>query len=166
MVLALRYLGAGEFQAVHPALADKQLVIGEVRRWDIIVERSAASHAHYFAAVNDAWLNLPSHLSIEFPSSEHLRKWALIKSGYCIIDKVVCASAKEAIRSMVTIRRLSDDYVIFERAGRVLTIYRAKSQSLKAMGTKKEFQESKDKVLDVLSELIGTDAGTLKRQAA
>lgn len=106
-------------------------------------ERSLASHNQYMAAVSEAWSNLPEYLMEEFPTPDDLRKWALIKTGYCDVAKVV---GRKLLRfngySIVT----TDD-------DGVTTVRTARSQSFAAMG-KKEFQASKDAVLDYLARLI------------
>ncbi len=62
--------------------ADAQFVIGERYRMTTVEERSAKSHAHYFACVTDAWANLPEEYEGRWPTADHLRKYALIKTGY------------------------------------------------------------------------------------
>ena len=64
------------------ALCKKQYTPGECYVLGVNEERSIASHRHYFAAINEAWQNLPEDKVARYPSAEHLRKWALIKSGY------------------------------------------------------------------------------------
>jgi hypothetical protein len=161
---ALQYLGAGDFKAAnayHARACDKDLVIGEVLTWEHVKERSLKSHSHYFAAVHDAWLNLPESISVEFPSSESLRKYCLIKAGYCTIKKVAC-SGNNAANELTAFMLELDSYLICKVNHNVATIYRAQSQSYKAMG-KKVFQESKDAVLEILSEMIGAE---IKEHAA
>lgn len=78
------YAGEGEFQPATKAQgleADKHYVIGEKYHLVPHYGRSENSHRHQFAAIHDAWANLPSDMHMLFPSSESLRKWALIKSG-------------------------------------------------------------------------------------
>lgn len=166
MMAALTYAGEGEFHAAGRGLAvlcDKQLVIGETLRWQIVSERSAASHAHYFACVASAWASLPESLAADFPSPEHLRKHALIKAGYCSMNRLAFRTNADAVAACAVLSSM-DSYSICDVAGNVVTVYRATSQSMRAMG-KKAFQESKDKVLDVISQLIGADA-TQAGQAA
>jgi hypothetical protein len=153
----LQYIGDGEFKTAnkyHARAADKDLVIGEVLTWQQVQERSQKTHNHYFAAIHDAWLNLPEIIAIEFPSDDSLRKFALIKAGYCTVKKIVCASNQEA-NSMVSLAYELDSFLICEVYGNIATIYRAQSQSLKSMG-KDVFQKSKVAVLEILSEMIGT----------
>src|SRR5690348_4856735 len=63
---------------------------GEIVTLERHEERSEASHGHFFAAVTEAWQNLPHGLDDEFPSANHLRKFALIKANYCTMQKIVC----------------------------------------------------------------------------
>src|SRR5690349_2757067 len=80
-------------------LADKAYVVGEVYTLvEADASRSQASHRHYFAAVYDAWLNLPELDAERFPTVEHLRKYALIRAGYCDTREIVCSSKAEAVR--------------------------------------------------------------------
>ena len=143
--------------------ADRQFVVGEEYRLGVIEERSVNSHNHYFAALNDAWKNLPEEFSVNFPSVEHLRKWALIKGGYRDERSVACTSKAEAIRLAAFIKPM-DSYAIISVSECSVVVYTAKSQSQKAMG-KKDFQESKDKVLNVVSQLIGVSTDDLRQNA-
>ena len=76
--------------------ADKQFVVGEEYPLIVHEHRSAASHKHYFAAISDAWESLPESMAGEFPTSEHLRKRALIMAGYRDERSIVAASKAEA----------------------------------------------------------------------
>jgi hypothetical protein len=109
-------------------------------------------------------VNLPEQLADRFATSEHLRKWALIKAGYRDERTIVCASKSEAQRIAAFFKPMDDFAVVVSREATVIS-WTAKSQSVKAMGNK-VFQESKTKVLDVLSEMIGSDAATLGRSKA
>ncbi len=157
-MIALRYMGDGDFQAPigHAKRLDKALVIGEVLHWEQVNQRSSESHKHYFAIIAEAWGNLPEDLGLELPSPEHLRKYALCKAGYCTVNKVVCRTNADAIQACMVLAAM-DSFAICEVSGSVVTVYRAKSQSMKAMGGK-VFQESKERVLQVISEMIGADA--------
>ena len=63
---------------------------------------------------------------------------------------------------MATPKRPRRHYVIVRDA--TVRIYTAQSQSIKAMGAR-TFQDSKTKVLDILSDLIGVQPQTLQREA-
>ncbi len=136
---------------------------GEVVTLSPVEERSYASHGHYFALLHQAWINLPEEYAERFPSEEHLRKWCLIKSGHRDERTTVCASKAEAERVAAFIKPI-DDYAIVVAREATVIVWTAKSQSMRAMG-KDAFQQSKDDVLGVLSELIGTDVTSLHHAA-
>jgi hypothetical protein len=154
----MRYEGSGMFRCLHPNRITLQP--GEVHGWQMAEHRSAKSHDHFFAVVNTAWKNLPEDLAEEFPSPEHLRKWALIKAGFCTETAIVCANNEEALR-LASKARGMDRYSLIEIKGRTVTIWTADSQRKDEMG-RRLFQEAKEKALHVLSDLLGTDITTLK----
>lgn len=143
-------------------LADRQYVVGEFYRLVPHEERSGASHKHYFAAVHDAWQNLPDEMALQFPTSEHLRKFALIQAGYCTERTIACSSKEEA-RKIAAFVKPFDEFAIVIVRGTVIRVFNAKSQSNRAMN-KKDFQDSKDKVLGIVSQLIGVKPAELKDQ--
>ena len=144
--------------------ADKQFVVGQIYLIEAVEERSIRSHNHFFASVAEAWRNLPDNLLALHPSPEHLRKHALIRAGYHESKSIVCSSAAEAQKVAAFIKP-DDDYAIVIVRDNVVTRYMAKSQSMKAMG-KKEFQASKDAVLDEIAKIIGVDPASLGARAA
>lgn len=144
--------------------ADKHFVIGERYSLEEHLDRSSASHRHYFAAVNDAWQNLPDALAAEYPNAEKLRKHALIKAGYADSQTFVCTSRAEAFRLQQFLRPI-DEFSIITTEGATVTRYTAKSQSQRAMG-KEAFEKSKFAVLEILAQMIGTTPDELARNAA
>lgn len=156
------------FRCLHPKRI--QLQPGDVRGWQLAEARSKATHDHFFACVNETWKNLPDDLQTDFPSAEHLRKWALIKAGFCTQTRVACRTVEEALKLAATARQL-DKYALVEvsgtkkRPGRIVTIWTADSQRKDEMG-RKVFQEAKDRALHVLSDLIGTDVTTLRKETS
>lgn len=143
-------------------LCDKQFVIGEKYRMEIIEERSAISHRHYFAAIHDAWLNLPENIAEQYPTSEKLRKQALIDANYYDEEILDCATQKVAISVAPAIRKRDDFAMIFVR-GQFVIIRTAKSQSMRSMG-KDIFQKSKQDVLDTIAAMIEVARGTLQKE--
>jgi hypothetical protein len=139
--------------------ADKHFVVGQVYPLEVREDRSQRSHAHYFASIHEAWSNLPESVAERFPTSEHLRKYALIKAGYHDERSIVCASKAEAQRVAAFVKPMDDFAVVVAREAVVL-VWTAKSQSVRAM-PKGEFQQSKDAVLEIVAGLIGTSAATL-----
>ena len=134
-------------------IVNEQFVVGQVYRMDAIEERSQASHSHYFASIHDRWMSLPEQYGGRFPTEAHLRKWALIKAGYHDQRTFVCATKAEAQRMAAWVKPIDEFAVVMVREATV-TVYTAKSQSVRAMG-KHEFQDSKQRVLDVLDEMLG-----------
>jgi hypothetical protein len=127
-------------------------------------ERSQESHRHEFAEIDEAWKNLPERLAGQFPTSTHLRKHALIRTGWCDSRHFVASSKAEALRLAPFIRAF-DEYSLVTVAGQTVTVLTALSQSRRAMG-KKRFQASKDAVLAFVAELIGTSPATLAKEAS
>jgi hypothetical protein len=148
----------------HAKDCDARFTIGEHYALEEVKERSSKSHAQYFAAVNDAWLNLPDGIAEKFPTAEHLRKHALIASGYFDKRSIQAASKAEALRLAAFIRPM-DEYAIVTVSAALVEVYTAKSQSYKAMG-KAEFQASKQAVLDYVASMIGVSTDELKEAAA
>lgn len=140
---------------------DRAFVIGEVYRLAVQEHRSQSSHNHFFAAVQEAWMNLPEDQAERFPTADHLRKYALIRAGCRDERSIVCASKAEAQRIAAFIKPM-DEYAVVTVSEAVVRVFTAQSQSTAAMG-KKAFQESKSKVLDVLAEMIGVQPETLTR---
>lgn len=145
-------------------LADKHFVVGE--RYALVPheDRSMASHRFYFASINEAHQNLPEDMAERLPTPKALRKYALIRAGFRDERSIACASKAEAQRVAAFIKPM-DEFAIVTVEEATVTVYTAKSQSIRAMG-KKVFAESKDAVLRVISEMIGTDAATLNQARA
>lgn len=152
MAIPLKYVGDNMFRALRPI---KDMQPGDIAGWQRIEYRSPETHRHYFACIADAWTNLREDVAETLPSPEHLRKWALIQAGYCTMTRMAFKTNAEAIAACAFIATL-DTYAECGVSGNVAVIRRATSQSVKAMG-KKEFQISKDKVLGVISQLIGAE---------
>jgi hypothetical protein len=115
MSAALPYVWDGA--ALHPLpafanAAGASLPVGGVVAMAPAELRSPPSHRHYFACVREAWVNLPEEHAARFASDEHLRKYALIKSGYRDERSIVCASKAEARRIAAFIRPTLDYAVV------------------------------------------------------
>lgn len=152
---------AWDGEAFHPInqhwarKCDERFVVGETYTLDEIHARSSATHAHYFAMVNDIWQSLPDHMSEQFPTSEHLRKYALIRTGFHTMQQHVCQSKAEAQRLAAAVKPY-DTYQVVTVKDSVVTVYHAISQDYRSMN-KETFADSKEKVLDWCANLIGAD---------
>jgi hypothetical protein len=160
---ALRFRWDGEAAVpVQPRVADKYLVVGEVYSWIEHHERSDASHRRYFAGVRDAWLSLPDHLALEYPTPDALRKQGLIETGYFTERRFIASSPAEARKLAAWLPK--GDGVRVSVAGNAIVERTAMSQSKRAMG-KAMFQKSVADVDAWCAELIGVDVQTLRREA-
>ena len=144
-------------------LCDREFVIGETYPLIVEQQRSSASHSHYFAALSEAWKNLPEAIADEYPTAEHLRKRMLIRAHYADERSIVCASAAEALRIAAFVRPF-DEYAVVVVRGAVVKVFTAQSQSKKAMGGPL-FQKSKTDVLDLVSGLLGVAPEALSSHA-
>ncbi len=142
---------------------DEAFVVGEVYRLSEHQDRSDASHRHYFACINEAWENLTEHMAAQFPTPDHLRKFALIKAGHADSRQMVASSKAEAVRLAAFIKPI-DDYALVLVDGAVVTVWTARTQNMRAMD-RKTFQASKDAVLAIVAEMIGTTPAALSANA-
>lgn len=130
---------------------------GKVYRIMEAADRSAASHRQYFAAVADMWNTLPEKYDGQWATPDHLRKWALIKTGFRDVKLMPCQTKAEAVRLMQNLRIANDYCVTFVDEANVVHYCTAKSQRMEAM-SRREFQASKTAVLEYISqELLGLD---------
>jgi hypothetical protein len=162
----VKFTWTGEEMVPWPqfaAMCDEQFVVGEHYRMQVEEDRSSASHRHFFAAVREAWENLPEKYAGRFPDWECLRKWCLIKCGYANEAHYPAPTPSDAILIAKIISEVDPEIVAVPH-GDTVTIYTAKSQAVPAMN-REEFQRSKQDVLDLLSEMLGTTVGQLKKNA-
>src|SRR5262245_49056885 len=132
-------------------LCDKQFVVGDRYMVDAAHERDMNLHRGYFAAVKDAFNELPGE---RFLTPDHLRKWALIQCGICTVRQRELASTADAHRVAELIREL-EPFADVAIAGRMLVVRTARSQSRREMDAD-EFQRSKDAVLAFLNRMRGS----------
>ncbi len=143
-------------------LARQRFSSYQLYRMEVQEERSIRTHNHFFACLHDAWLNLPESYTGRFADPNHLRKWCLITAGFRDERSIVASNEAEAEKIAAFVKPTAvENYAIVTVVGCVVTIYTAKSQSLKAMG-KKDFQASKEAVFEVLARMIGVEVTDLK----
>ena len=144
-----------------PKACERHFKVGESYTLAEHKEQSSRSRNHYFAALNEAWKNLPENKASEYPSATHLRKWALVQAGYANDSTIVCKDHDAALKAGATVRSL-EPYAVILISDDTVRVYTAQSQ---AKMDAPVFQESKQKVLDIVAGLIGTDAATLSKNA-
>jgi hypothetical protein len=160
------YEGDGRFAALPRAKAAcaEHYGQGEVVMLAPVEERSEASHRHAFAWLRDVWASLPEHIADQYPSAEHLRKKALIATGWCDVRDYACASRAEATRLAATLKAELDDYTVIILRDAVVRVARARSQAFRKMN-KADFQASKTDVIRWVSDLIGADPQAVAKMA-
>lgn len=127
-------------------------------------EHSDPQRRRFFAIVREVWVNLPESLSQQYPDSEVLRKTALCRTGWCDVQTVVAGNKAAALEFAAVIRRI-DRYAIVDVQGTVVMVFTARSMQ-KRQCPKKQFGEVSGKVLDWLSNLIGSDVAAHAGRAA
>lgn len=142
---------------------DREFTVGEVYPMATIEERSQKSHNQFFAAVADGFENLSEENAKHFPTSEHLRKWALVQCGYCTETNYVMANSKEARKLAIDIRK-RDEYAVIKVRDNVVQVFDPESQSRAAM-KKERFQQSKSDVLDLVATMSRTTRPQLMKNA-
>jgi hypothetical protein len=149
-----------------PKLADKAYVIGR-RYWlDEVSERSWVSHAHQFVWIDKAWDNLPEALAETFPTSEHLRKAALIATGWHR-ERVINAGSRAAAISVAAYARSEDAFAQVVIRGPTVIVRKARSQRMHGLDRmlKAEFEASKADILGWIANLIGVEPERLRGAA-
>ncbi len=128
--------------------------------------RRESSHRHYFAALKEAWTNLPHQYDGEVwaQSDVHLRHHALIQCGWVEATKIVqCGSNNEAVR-WAAIMAPMKPYSVVTAVRSTVIEHTSKSQSKAAMGAK-DFMKSKWMVLDYVADLCGITRDELEHAA-
>lgn len=159
--LPFLYEGAGLFRAATPYFTKRCEEAFEVGQKHFLIEhqeRSTASHGHYFAALHEAWMNLPEDIAHEFPTFDKFRATGLISTGYYNERRILCANEADAQRMAAFMQPL-DPLAIISWHGCAVVARTAKSQSYRAMN-KQEFRASKEAVLAWAWALIGVDPAT------
>lgn len=138
---------------------DAVFVIGTDYFVDAVEPRSEKSHRHYFAQLGNIWDSLPDEMVLRFPSKEHLRKFALIRTGFADRQEIACASPEDALR-LAAIAQNLDQYCVARVQDCSVAIWRARSQDHQHMD-KAQFAESKDKVLSWCATLIDVEPASI-----
>lgn len=146
-------------------LADKLFVVGLKYQLEVIEQRSKRSHDHFFAVVDEAWASLPEIHANRWREPDDLRAWALIQAGFCNESTFIMKSHAEALRTAACMGSLNGRAEI-EVQGNLIAHRTAKSQLTKQPGgmSAKEFQASKQGVLEVLAKLIEVPVEVLAKQ--
>jgi len=143
----------------RPELAEQQFVPDHKYLLEAHHERSYQRHRAYFASLHEAWQSLASDA---WPSPEHLRKYALIKTGWRDERTFACQNNAVAER-LAAFCQPFDTFAVIAVDGTVVRVWTAKSQSYKAMG-RSDFNQSMEDVLGFCAELLGVPKDVLAAQ--
>lgn len=152
----------GAMIAKWPKLAASRFDNGADYLLAPVEHRSDQTHKHHFAWIREAWLNLPEELADEYPSAEHLRKRALIMSGF-YNETILDVGSHAAALRVAQFAKGEDEFAVAVVRGGVVVVRKAKSQSKRSM-QKSEFQASKSAILETIAGMIGVTPGTLLQQ--
>lgn len=149
-----------------PKLADKEFVIGQKYWLEEASERSWISHRHEFLFVREGWQNLPYEIGEKFPTTEHLRKAALIATGW-FTETILQADSVAAARKVAAYVKSEDAFAHIRISGRTVVVRKARSQRMRGPGrmNKADFQASKDDILHWIAQLLGVEPDRLGRAA-
>jgi hypothetical protein len=150
----------------RPQAAAKAFVEGRLYWLEEVSDRSWISHQQQFAWIAEAWNNLPEALMETFPSPEHLRKAALIATGWRREVVIDAGNAKAAAR-VATFARGEDEFAHVTVRGSTVIVHKARSQRMHGLDRmdKVEFERSKDDILGWISTLIGVAPERLRGAA-
>ncbi|WP_373237740.1 hypothetical protein [Cohaesibacter celericrescens] len=153
MTHAMRWTGEA-FEPTKRAMASckERFHVGEIYAVDAIDERSAAEHNRFFAQVDTLWETLPETMQHDFPTSVHLRKRALVETGFCTEHVHPCKSKAEAQRVRILIKS-REQYTIVIVQDDVVRTFEPMSQSVPEMG-RRQFKKSAEAVEDWITSLI------------
>lgn len=166
MSAPLAYEWTGEAFSPLPRFqreADARFVVGEHYTLDAVEMRNMKAHNAFMAFCAEVWRNFPEDQADRWPTPTHLRKWALIQTGFRDERTHVCASKADAQRLAAFIKPM-DDYAVIIARESVVVVLTAKSQSIKAMGAD-TFKASKAAVEELLSSMIGVTPQAAHRNA-
>lgn len=144
----------------------KAYVTGQRYALEEVSERSWISHRHEFAWVMEAWQNLPEALVEKFPSAEHLRKSALVATGWHRETIIDAGNAKAALR-VAAFARGQDEFSHVVTRGSTVIVRHPRSQRMRGNDrmNREEFQKSKDDILSWIAALIGVGPDELRGAA-
>jgi len=145
-----------------PRLAAERFEPGETYLLIDVEHYSGKSLRHEFAWLRQAFASLPQNIADEFMDEEHLRKWALIQTGF-YHETLIDAGSKSAALRVAAWARSEEQLAAVVTRGPLVVIRKAKSQSRRTMD-KAEFQASKQAILEHIAGMIGVTPEALNKQ--
>lgn len=144
----------------YEKLANEQFVVGDRYVMQIGSQISASKRAMFHATLQDIYVNLPDDIAANYLDKEHFRKCLTIGCGFATEVQFVAASKAEAMRLAAALRT-TDAYSVVQVKDAVVTQWRAKSTSARAMDGR-EFSALVDAVLAKAGDLVGVEPKALR----
>ena len=134
-----------------------------------VVDRNMRFHNACFAALHDAWMNLPEKVSARWPSEEHFRKWLLCNKSEFFDEKEHMLPNEESAHAFAAHVRLDSPYASIygprpTLRGFLVIVRRPRSQAVRNMKPS-DFKESMNQILDAAAEFVGVKRGELMKNA-
>lgn len=123
---------------------------------------STKTRSHFHATLAEVFKNLPAELAEQYPSIEHLRKRALIETGFCTHTVAVLDNVGQAVRVAGFLKNGTGAFNLVVRRDATVTLYVPLSERDIAKD-KARYQDMKDKVLGWAAGLIGVKVDDLKK---
>lgn len=169
MKVNLKYLGDGRLTAAHQT--DWHVLKENLQEGDIVAMtedagRSMKQHRWLFACIRKAYDTLPERQISRFPSEEHLRKYALIKAGWCDVHQQAFSSpvnaelAAKAFKVGANLTTEGKNFTLAIANGNIVTYAVPRSISFKACKGQ-AWETVCQGVVDYLCELVGCDVTQL-----
>jgi len=133
--------------------ACEKLEKGEPYNMQLEADWSVESHNHFFARLTELYDNLPENIAACFRNIDHFRAWCLIREGFCTEICQIEPSPALAQHAAKIIGKVSP-YCVVHVDGSIVRVWTAKSQARSGGMSKKEFERSKQAVLELAEFLV------------
>ena len=133
--------------------ACQKLTMGERYHMTLEGDWSAESHSHFFARLTELYDNLPEHTASRFKNIEHFRAWCLIREGFCTEICQIEEDGAMAKHAAIVIGKTSP-YAVVHVQDNIVRVWTAKSQARSGGMTKREWERSKQAVLELAEFLV------------
>ena len=115
---------------------DAKFVVGVRYVVEAELPRNMQAHKAYFSGLKEIWDSLPDGVAEQFPSSDHMRKHALCRTGYCGETKSVFTSHRDALLA-AAFAIANKQFAIVDVEKNVVLCWVPESQSVAAMGAER-----------------------------
>lgn len=146
-------------------LCDELYAVHEEYPLVVLENRNMASHNHYFAALAEGHANLAEEFAGKFPTSEHLRAWALVEAGFFSETEYKWETKADAKKFAIALRKKEPlARISFSEDGKTVVERLPQSQATSAM-KKQDFEDSKAAVLAIVAAMARTTPAQLHKEA-